>query len=106
MVGTLCLRKEFQFTSIDVEFTNKNFHKNIVINDDYGATMAVLGYSGMMLASKGQESDLDDYEEDEDEMEVDGNDESKLKKHSHIYYKPFNTYKNMKDWHFALKNGE
>lgn len=32
--------------------------------------------------------------------------ELKAKKYSHIYYKPFNTYKNSKDWHFALKHGE
>jgi hypothetical protein len=68
--------------------------------------MAVLSYSGMMLASKGQESDLDNYEEDDDEMDIDGNEENKMKKYSHIYFKPFNTYKSMKDWHFALKNGE
>ena len=40
MVGVICLREEFQFTSIDVDFTNKNFHRNLVINDDYGVTMA------------------------------------------------------------------
>lgn len=69
--------------------------------------MAALNYSGMLLASKGKESDLDNYEEDdEDDMEIDGNDEKKRSKYSHIYFKPFNTYKDVKDWHFALKHGE
>ena len=55
MVGTVWLREEFQFTSIDVEFFNKNFHRNLVINDDYGVTMAAMNYSGMVIASKGEE---------------------------------------------------
>jgi len=67
MVGTIALRQEFSFTAIDVEFTNKQLYRNIVINDDFGATMATLNFSGMLLASKGQESDLDAYEEDDDE---------------------------------------
>lgn len=68
--------------------------------------MAALNYSGMLLASKGQESDLDNYEEDDEGMEVDENDEKNRKKYSHIYFKPFNVWKNQKDWHFALKHGE
>lgn len=83
-------------------------HKNIVINDDFGATMSCLSYSGMLLASKGVEADLDNYEEDEDEDMVDGAEKEakKSKKYSHLLYKPFNTYKDRKAWHFALKHGE
>lgn len=51
MVGSVALRHEFQFTQIDVDFANKNFHRNLGITDDFGATMACLNYSGMMLAS-------------------------------------------------------
>ena len=28
------------------------------------------------------------------------------KKNSHIYFKPFNEWKNLKDWHYELKDGE
>lgn len=54
-VGTMALREEANFTSVDVEFANKNFNRNITINDDFGACMGALSYSGMMLASRGEE---------------------------------------------------
>lgn len=77
MVGTVWVRNEVQYTSIDVEFTNKNFHRNLMFNDDYGAQMAAINYSGMILASKAEAGDLDQYEDDEvedddDDMEIDG----------------------------------
>lgn len=39
-VATVVKREEFQFTAIDVEFANKNFHRNLVLNDDYGVSLA------------------------------------------------------------------
>jgi hypothetical protein len=30
---------------------NKQFHRNLGITDDFGATMATLNYSGMLLAN-------------------------------------------------------
>ena len=35
-----------------------------------------------------------------------GADEKRRKKYSHVQFKPFNTWKNLKDWHFSLKYGE
>lgn len=72
--------------------------------------MAAINYSGMMLASRAEESDLDNYEED-DEMDIDDedqleNDDKKKKKYAHIYYKPFSSYKTLKDWHYKLDLGE
>ena len=68
--------------------------------------MATLNYSGMLIASKAIESDLDNYEDD-DEMEVVDDDDTKYnKKNSQIYFKPFNEWKNLKDWHYELKDGE
>ena len=52
MVGTIWLRQELQYTSVDVEFSNKNFHRNLMFNDDYGAELAALNYSGLVLASR------------------------------------------------------
>jgi len=54
LVGTIIKRDEFNYTSLDVEFTNKNFHRNLAINDDFGVQMAALGYAGMVVASKGE----------------------------------------------------
>lgn len=68
--------------------------------------MAALNYSGMILASKAKETDLDKYEEDEDEV-MDGTHENKKNKNnSHIYFRPFNEWKNLKDWHFELTDHE
>ncbi len=112
MVGTIWLRNEVQYTSVDVEFNNKNFHRNIMINDDYGAEFAALNYSGMILASKAIQGDLDEYEDDEaeddEDMEIDGGakDKKKQKQYSHIYFKPFSNIKNLKDWHYKLEKGE
>lgn len=109
MVGTIVLREEFQFTSVDVDFTNKQFHRNLVFNDDFGACMAALNYSGLMLASKAEESNLDDYEDDEADDDIDGMDIDGLekalknkKKYSFVYFKPFSQYKSLKDWHYKL----
>ena len=70
MVGIVSLRQEFQYTSIDVEFANKNFHRNLALNDDFGISLATLNYTGLMMANKAVHTDLDDYEEDiaDDEM--------------------------------------
>ena len=111
MVGTVCLRQEAAFTSIDVDFTDKNKNRNIVINDDFGIIMAAIGYSGMFMASKGTggaEEELDDFiRPDDEDIDMDNNDEEKnRKKYSHVQFKPFNTWKTLKDWHFALKHGE
>jgi len=114
MVGTVVLREELAYTSIDVDFTNKQHHRNIVINDDFGIIMCSIGYSGMLLASKGAEGaegeeDMDDFIRPDDEdidMDDPDKDAKKRKKNAHIQFKPFNTYKNIKDWHYTLQYGE
>ena len=103
MVGTISLRSE-KITSIDVDFSNKNFHRNLVLSDDYQVSMAALNYSGMLLASKGSDTNEDEYENDEEvSMDMD----AKVNhKNSHVYYKPFNEWKNFREWHMELKDGE
>lgn len=64
MVGSIAIRHEFQFTQIDVDFANKNFHRNLGITDEFGATLAQLNYSGMLLANSVLEQDEDSYEDD------------------------------------------
>jgi hypothetical protein len=61
---------------------NKNFHRNLTLNDDFGFSMAVLNYGGLIMASKAQQQDLDDYEEDLDDEMVD--EVAKRRKHSNI----------------------
>lgn len=70
MIATVFLREELSFSTIDVSFMNTSFHHNLVLSNDYNATMAVVGYSGLLTASKGQDKvNLDEYEDDDqDEM--------------------------------------
>jgi len=36
MVGIVSIRTEYQEVSIDVEFMNRNFHRNLRLQDDFG----------------------------------------------------------------------
>jgi hypothetical protein len=81
MVGTVALRHEFRETSIDVNFTNKMFHRNLVQVDDFGICMAAMNYSGLLVASKAVARDLDDYEDD---CVDDGDDAGERKKNSNL----------------------
>lgn len=105
-VGVVAIRNEFQYTVVDVEFMNKNFHRNLSINDDFHITMATLNYNGVLMASQAEEKNEDAYEEDlpgEDEI-VD--EMFKRRKNSNIHFKPFNEWKDVKEWSYELKNGE
>lgn len=51
MVGTVTIRHELHLTEIDVEFSNKQFHKNLTLTDSFGAKMATINYNGLLLAS-------------------------------------------------------
>lgn len=87
-MGTIFLRRLANFTSIDIEFQDKSLHRNFSINDDFNCSMASLNYSGIMIASKGEVQDLDNYEEDDEEMIDDNKDNAKIdKKASYLYYK-------------------
>ena len=71
---------------------NKQFHRNLGITDEFGATMATLNYSGMLLANPALEQDEDAYEEIEDLHDEAAN----KRKHSNIEFRPFNQWKNIK----------
>ena len=50
-VGVVGIRSEFSYTVIDIEFLNRNFHRNLSINDDFNVVMASMNYNGVLLAS-------------------------------------------------------
>lgn len=103
LCGTVILRRQAQFTSIDVDFCDKNFHRNLSFNDDFRCSMAALNYSGLFLASKRVVQDQDDYEED---AEIDANPNEIDKKASYIYFKPLNEWKKQKEWNYKMNDGE
>jgi chromosome transmission fidelity protein 4 len=55
LMGTIALRTTASYTSIDVEFSDKNFHRNFCQNDDFKACMATMNYTGMVVASKAEQ---------------------------------------------------
>ena len=85
-VGVVGVRNEFQYTVIDIEFMNRNFHRNLNINDDFNVTMAALNYNGVLLASQAEEKNEDAYEEDDDVADDDdlADEMLKRKKNSNI----------------------
>lgn len=105
IVGTVHLRKQNMYTSVDVDFTDKNFHSNIRINDDFKSSMASLSYGGLLLASKGEEQDLDKYEDDEEDLDAKSiTDNEKVdKKSSYLFYKSLS---GKKDWFYKMLPGE
>jgi hypothetical protein len=86
-----------------VEFANKNFHRNLSINDDFGVQYAALNYCGLILANPVQQQNLDDYEEVDDEML---DELGKRRKNSNIQFKPLNESKDGKEWNYELAAGE
>ena len=102
MIGFVGVRHEFQYTVIDIDFTNKNFHRNLSINDDFGIKMAALNYTGILMASMAEEKNFDEYEEDE--LESDGEDAAntlaKRRKCSNIQFKALNEFKDIKEWSY------
>lgn len=76
--------------------------------------MVSLSNAGMLLASKGAEGadedeDMDDFiRPDDEDMDMDDKEreEKRRKKYAHLLFSPFNTWKNLKGWHFSLKHGE
>lgn len=72
--------------------------------------MASLNYSGLMLASQGELQDIDKYENEDEDEEMNLNEDKTAekidKKCSYVYYKPLNEHKNLKDWHYKLNSQE
>ena len=80
---------------------NKNFHRNLAINDDFGICMAALNYTGVLMASVAEEKNIDEYEDDEIDSQADDlgmNALAKRRKHSNIQFKGLNEFKDIKEW--------
>lgn len=99
-IGTCHLKRYTNFTSVDVEFTDKTFHRDFQLNDDFTFSMACLNYSGLLLASRGEVQDDNQYEEEDLNSQTDN------KKNSTLLFKPFDQLKNNESWHFQMEKGE
>jgi hypothetical protein len=45
------IRRGLHYDSIDVNFADSHFHRNLSLNNEFRCSMACLNYSGLLLAS-------------------------------------------------------
>ena len=105
LVGSISMREESSFRCIDIEFSNKGFHKNISMNDIYGIYKGILGYGGAFLGSRAAEVNLDEYDEGEGEGEG-GDAHGVGNRRSRIVFVPFHEWRGIREWEMVLKEGE
>lgn len=98
LIGNIIIRKDHDFNFLDIDFSDKNFHKNIRSRDIYNIEMGDMNYSGAILASKGLQENENEYE---DEIH---NDETK--QYSYIQFKGFSYVYEACDWTIKLQKGE
>lgn len=73
--------------------------------------MASMSYSGVLLANAAKQQNQDEYEEDSD-LDVDEDlpeDERALlkrKKKSNVLFKPFDEWRDVKEWNYEMPSGE
>ena len=103
MVGTMIVRRADFGRAIHIEFANKEFHQNLVFNDEIGASLGTMSYSGAFMASKAREINLDQYEEEEQML---NEDELESLHASYVQFRPFHSWKNIRAWKYQLPRGE
>lgn len=95
-IGSVALRNEMDSKYVEIEFADKTFHKTLITENDINAELATLSHNGALLASKGEEIDLDQYEDDTDD----------LRYISQLKFVPFSSWNSIKPWRFNLPKGE
>lgn len=97
-MGSIALRKDNEFTFVDIEFADKDFHRTIILKDDLNISMGTMNYSGALLASKS----LGFVNEDEYEENYD----NEVLNSSSIQFKSFTYSYEACDWVLKLPEGE
>lgn len=97
-VGTIILRKDNEFSFLDIDFSDKKFHKNIRTRDVYNISMGTMNHMGAILASKAESINENEYENELDKDET--------KKSSYIQYKSFTYTYEAYDWTHKLQKKE
>lgn len=98
LIGNIIIRKDNEYNFLDIDFSDRNFHKNIRTRDIYHLEMGDMNYCGAIMASRAIEVNENEYE---DEIH---NDESK--KFSYIQFKCFSYVYEPCDWTVKLQKGE
>lgn len=98
LVGSIIMRRDNEYNFMDIDFSDKNFHKNIRTRDVYNLEMGEMNYSGAIMASRFVPLNENEYE---DEIH---NDETK--KFSYIHFKCFSYLYEPCDWTVKLQKDE
>jgi len=98
LIGSIVVRKDAEYNFLDIDFSDKNFHKNIRTRDMYNLEMGEMNYCGAIMASRAIEVNDNEYE---DEIH---NDE--MRQFSYIQFKCFSYIYEPCDWTLKLQKGE
>lgn len=98
LIGTIIVRRDNEYNFLDIDFSDKNFHKNIRTRDVYNFEMGDINYCGAIMASRFVPQNENEYE---DEIH---NDETK--KFSFIHFKCFSYLYEPIDWTVKLQKDE
>ena len=95
-VGSVAINNQHNYRWIEVDFADKSFHQNLILEDDIHAELADLSRDGVLLASKAEEINLDEYEDET----------NKQKYISKIKFESFSSWNSIKKWRYSLPKGE
>ena len=95
-MGSVISRQENEAKFIEIDFADTTFHKNLLLDNDINAENGTLSHNGALIASKGEEINMDEYEDDTDD----------LRYISQIKFIPFSAWNSIKQWGFDLPKGE
>ena len=64
-VGSVATKyDDSNFSIIQIEFADKQFHKNLLIGNQLNAQLGALNYCGALFASQGRKTNIDEYEDE------------------------------------------
>lgn len=95
-VGSVAVRDDMGIRCIEIDFADKSFHKNLVVEDLIDTKLACLSHNGALLASKAAEQNNDEYEDES----------NPLKYISQLKFVPFTNWNSIQGWNYKLPEGE
>lgn len=94
----MIVRRDNEYRFMDIDFSDKNFHKNIRARDAYDFEMGDMNYAGAIMASRFVPLNENEYE---DEIHSD-----ESKKFSFVQFKSFSYLYEPCDWTVRLQKDE
>lgn len=94
LIGAVSVREQGEYKSIDITFADVTNKKKSTFLDIQGFCLAALNNCGVLLATKVEEENMDEYEKED------------KKKNAVIEFKSVHSWSKTKDWSIELPVGE